>query len=117
MSPSGALLTQQKTEQYAQNLDECIIICGHYEWIDQRIIDYYGVECVSIWEYVLSSGELAAMVLIDSIVRHIPEVLWNPQSLQEDSFSEKLHRQKEYPVYTRPEKILGLEVPAVLRSW
>jgi len=57
------------------------------------------------------------MVLIDSVVRHIPEVLWNPQSLEEDSFSKKLGRQKEYPVYTRPEKILWLEVPEVLRSW
>ena len=117
MSPSWDVLTQQKTEQYAQNLEEYIIICGHYEWIDQRIIDHYNVECVSIWEYVLSSWELAAMVFIDSIVRHIPEVLWNPQSLEEDSFSKKLDRQKEYPVYTRPEKILWLEVPEVLRSW
>lgn len=116
MSPSWNLLTQEVTENYAKNIDETIIICGHYEWIDQRIIDHYNVECISIGEYVLSSWELAAMVLIDSIVRHIPAVLWNAQSLEEDSFSKKLGRQKEYPVYTRPDKILWLEVPAVLRG-
>lgn len=116
MSPRWKLLQQKLVENYYGTLDEYIIICGHYEWIDQRIIDYYNVECVSIWEYVLSSGELAAMVFIDSIVRHIPEVLWNPESLEEESFSKKLGRQKEYPVYTRPEKILWLEVPEVLRS-
>ncbi len=116
MSPSWDLLTQETTERYAADNTDMIIICGHYEWIDQRIIEYYDVTCMSIWEYVLSSGELAAMVFIDSIVRHIPQVLWNPQSLEEDSFSKKLDRQKEYPVYTRPENILWLDVPAVLRS-
>ena len=117
MSPSWKLLDQQAVEKYHKKLDECIIICGHYEWIDQRIIDYYNIECVSIGEYVLSSGELAAMVFIDSIVRHIPWVLWNKQSLEEESFSQKLGRQKEYPVYTRPEKILWLNVPEVLLNW
>lgn len=116
MSPSGTLLNQVWVEKYHETLDEYIILCGHYEWIDQRIIEYYNVECISIWEYVLSSGELAAMVFIDSVVRHIPNVLWNEESLQEDSFSIKLGRQKEYPVYTRPEKFLWLEVPPVLRS-
>ncbi len=116
MSPSGNLLTQEKTEQYSKDMKEAIIICGHYEGIDQRIIEYYNVECISIGEYVLSSWELAAMVFIDSLIRHIPEVLWNPQSLEEDSFSKKLDRQKEYPVYTRPEKFLWLSVPSVLLS-
>lgn len=116
MSPRWELLTQQKVEQDFATIQECIILCGHYEWIDERIIEYYDVRMISIWEYVISSGELAAMVYIDALVRHIPWVLWNPQSLEEESFSEKLHRQKEYPVYTRPEKFLWLEVPQILLS-
>ena len=117
MSPSWDLLTQEKVESYYKTLaDDFIIICGHYEWIDQRIIDIYVDHQISIGEYVLSSWEIAAQVFIDSLVRHIPEVLGNPLSLEEESFSEKLGRQKEYPVYTRPEKFKDLEVPKVLLS-
>jgi len=117
MTPSGDLLKQEKVENYILSLwAEFILICGHYEWIDQRIIDIYVDYCISIWEYVLSSWELSAMVLIDSLVRHIPWVLWNPESLEEDSFSYKLDRKKEYPVYTRPEEFLWKKVPAVLLS-
>ena len=97
--------------------NEFLIICGHYEWIDQRIIDKYVDYEISIWEYVLSSWEIAASVFIDSLVRHIPGVLWNKESLEEDSFSEKFNRQKEYPVYTRPEIFNWKEVPKVLLSW
>ena len=75
MSPSGMLLTQKKVEEYYKNLEEFIIICGHYEGIDQRIIEIYDVQEISIGEYVLSSGELAASVFIDALVRHIPGVL------------------------------------------
>lgn len=118
MSPRGDLLTQEKIEKYSEKLsEEFIIICWHYEWIDQRIIDKYVTHEVSIGEYVISSWELASMVFIDSLVRHIPEVLWNKQSLEEDSFSEKLFRQKEYPVYTRPEEFLWMKVPEILLSW
>lgn len=117
MSPSWDLLQQERVEQYVKILwDEFLIICGHYEWIDQRIIDLYVDYKISIWEYVLSSWELSATVLIDSLVRHIPDVLWNPESLQEDSFSEKLDRKKEYPVYTRPETFQWKSVPKVLLS-
>lgn len=115
MSPKGKVLTQEDTENYA-NISQCIIICGHYEGIDQRIIDLYVDQEISIGEYVLTSGELAASVLIDSIVRHIPEVLGNPESLQEESFSQKLDRQKEYPVYTRPQEFQGKKVPEILLS-
>ena len=118
MSPSWYLLTQQKIEQFAEDLAwEFIVICGHYEGIDQRIVDLYVTHKVSIWEYVLSSGELSAQVFIDALVRHIPWVLWNTNSLEEDSFSEKLSRKKEYPVYTRPKNFWWLKVPEVLLSW
>lgn len=118
MSPAWELLTQEKVEYFYENLwKECIIICWHYEWIDQRIIDLYVDFCVSIWEYVLSSWELSASVFIDSLVRNIPEVLGNSLSLEEESFSKKFDRKKEHPVYTRPKIFKGLEVPEVLFSW
>lgn len=117
LTPSGDLLQQKKVEEYVEAFwEEIIIICGHYEWIDQRIRDLYVTHEISIWEYVLSSGELSAMVFIDSFVRHIPEVLGNPESLIEESFSEKLERKKEYPVYTRPKEFRGYLVPDILTS-
>lgn len=118
MSPSWELLNQKKVEDYYEKLKnkDFIIICGHYEWIDQRIIDLYVDYQVSIWEYVLTSGELAAQVFLDSVIRHIPWVLWNKQSLEEDSFSEKFSRKKEYPVYTRPENFKWKKIPDVLKS-
>jgi len=115
MSPRGKVLTQQDTEQYCK-VQECIIICGHYEGIDQRIIDTYVDQEISIGEYVLTSWELAASVFIDSIVRHIPWVLGNPESLREESFSIEFGRQKEYPLYTRPQEFLWKKVPEVLVS-
>lgn len=118
LTPSWDLLNQQKVEKYYQDLwEDFIIICGHYEWIDQRIIQKYVDYEISIWEYVISSWELSSMVFIDTLVRHIPWALWNETSLVEDSFSEKLNRQKEYPVYTRPEIFEWLEVPKILLSW
>lgn len=117
MTPRGSLLTQEKVETLSQQLDEFIIICWHYEWIDQRIIDLYKCQQISIGEYVLSSWEISAQVLIDALVRHIPWVLWNEMSLEEESFSLKLNRQKEYPVYTKPQIFRGLKVPDVLISW
>lgn len=117
LSPRWNLLNQEKVEKYFENLwEEFIIICWHYEWIDQRIIDLYVDYEISIWEYVISSWELSAMVFIDSLVRHIPKVLWNIESLEEDSFSKKLNRQKEYPAYTKPRVFMGKEVPEVLFS-
>ncbi len=118
MSPSWDLLTQEKVENYYRELNEdFIIICGHYEWIDQRIIDMYVDYKISIWEYVLSSWELSASVFLDSFIRQIPNVLWNIESLEEDSFSKKFDRKKEYPVFTRPEVFKWKEVPKILLSW
>lgn len=117
MTPSWDLLNQEKVENYLEILwEEFIIICGHYEWIDKRIIDLYVDYEISIGEYVLSSWELWAMVFLDSLIRNLPWVLWNIDSLEEDSFSKKLDRKKEYPVYTRPEDFKGMKVPDVLLS-
>jgi tRNA (guanine37-N1)-methyltransferase len=117
MSPSWDLLTQEKIENYYERLEvEFIIICGHYEWIDERIIEMYVDYKISIWEYVLTSGELSASVFLDALIRHIPGVLGNIDSLEEDSFSKKFDRQKEYPVYTRPEEFKWKKVPEILLS-
>lgn len=119
MSPKWDLMNQKKVEDfYSEKINkEFIIICGHYEWIDQRVIDLYITKEISIWEYVISSWELASMVFIDSLVRHIPWVLWNSKSLEEDSFSLEFDRQKEYPVYTRPKEFMWRIVPDILTSW
>ncbi len=118
MTPSWNLLNQEKVENYYKNLSsDFIIICWHYEWIDKRIIDLYVDYNISIWEYVLTSWELSAMVFLDALLRHIPWVLWNKLSLEEDSFSKNLDRKKEYPVYTRPEKFMWKKVPSILLSW
>ncbi|MFA5917255.1 MAG: tRNA (guanosine(37)-N1)-methyltransferase TrmD [Candidatus Gracilibacteria bacterium] len=116
MTPSGKLLNQKKVEAFSIKLNEFIIICGHYEGIDQRIIDLYVNYEISIGKYVLTTGELASMVFIDSITRFIPGVLGNPLSLEEESFSKKLNGKKEFPHYTRPRDFEGLEVPKVLLS-
>lgn len=117
MSPSWDLLNQEKLENYYEKLwEEFIIICWHYEWIDQRIIDLYVDYTISIWEYVLTSWELAACVFVDSLSRNISWVLWNNLSLEEESFSKKFDRQKEYPVYTRPEVFMWKKVPDILLS-
>lgn len=120
MTPSWKLLEQELLENTYSKLwqenAEFLIICGHYEWIDQRIIELYVDYELSIGEYVLSSGELSSQVFIDGIMRLIPGVLGNAQSLEEDSFSERLDRQKEYPVYTRPQEYEWLSVPEELIS-
>ncbi len=90
-------------------------MCGHYEGIDQRIIDGGWIdEELSIGDYVLTGGELPAMVVIDAVARQLPGVLGKDESSHEESFSEALGRKKEYPHYTRPEDFRGLKVPEVL---
>jgi len=118
MSPKWEILTQVRVEKFYKKLknNEFIIICWHYEWIDKRIIDLYVTQEISIWKYVLSSWELATQVFLDALIRHIPWVLGNSQSLQEDSFSKKLYRKKEYPVYTKPKEFRWLKVPDLLLS-
>lgn len=116
MSPKGEVLTQQKVEQFASEISECIILCGHYEGIDERIIEIFVSHQVSIGNYILSGGELATQVFLDTIIRHIPTALGNPLSLEEESFSKKLEGKLEYPIYTRPQNFRGKEVPPVLIS-
>lgn len=115
-SPQGKVLNQKTVETYGKKHKEIILLCGHYEGIDQRIIDSLVDEQISVGKYVLTGGELPAMTLIDSISRLIPGVLGRAESHQEDSFSKALKRKKEYPHYTRPAIFKGMQVPEVLTS-
>ncbi len=116
-SPAGKKLTQTNVEKLAKKHERMLLLCGHYEGIDQRIIDGGWIDqVVSIGDYVLTGGELPAMVLIDAVARHIPGVLGKDESAAEESFSPALDRKKEYPHYTRPEAFRGLTVPKELRS-
>ena len=112
LSPQGKTLNQKKVKELA-TLNDLTIICGRYEGIDQRIIDKYVDEEISIGDYVLSGGEIAATVLIDSIVRNLPGTLGNEKSLTNDSFSDG--RLKGHS-YTRPRDFEGREVPDELVS-
>ncbi len=114
LSPRGRRLTQTRAERLNTNFDQFILICGHYEGIDQRVIDEMVDFELSIGDYVLSGGEIPAMVFIDVMSRLIPGVLGNDESHLEESFSKKLNRKKEYPHYTKPSDFLGLKVPEVL---
>ncbi len=111
LSPQGKTLNQQKVEELS-NEKHLILICGHYEGIDQRVLDELEVQEISIGNYVLTGGELPAMVLIDSVSRYIEGVLAK-ESIEEESFSNNL---LEYPQYTRPEEFMGRKVPEVLLS-
>ena len=112
LSPSGKTLTQSKVKELA-NFEHLILVCGHYEGIDQRVIDLCIDEEISIGDYVLTGGEIPAMVLIDAVSRYVPNVLHSGDSVEEESFSNSL---LEYPQYTRPQNFMGLEVPEVLLS-
>lgn len=114
LSPRGRRLTQSRAERLNTNFDQYILICGHYEGIDQRVIDTLVDFELSIGDYVLSGGELPAMVFIDVMSRLVPGVLGNDESHQEESFSKKLDRKKEYPHYTKPAEFRGMKVPEVL---
>ncbi|MFC1600217.1 tRNA (guanosine(37)-N1)-methyltransferase TrmD [Patescibacteria group bacterium] len=116
MTPQGAKLTHTRVKRFAKTNDSLIIVCGRYEGIDQRIRDILVDYEVSIGDYVLTGGELPALVMIDAISRFIPGVLGDDDSAEEDSFSRRLSGKKEYPHYTKPAKFKGLEVPEVLRS-
>ena len=111
VTPSGKQLTQKVAEELSHK-DELVFICGRYEGIDQRIIDSYVDAEISIGDYVMSSGEVAATVVIDTVYRLIDGVI-SHESLEEESYCDGL---LEYPQYTRPEVYKGMEVPAVLLS-
>ena len=143
-SPAGRVFDQDMAKELAKE-EDLIILCGHYEGVDQRIIEITGAEEVSIGDYVLTGGELPAMVMVDAISRMVPGVLGNDESGKDESFScicphkeftKKVRRQVygdlldshasqdsetslkllEYPQYTRPEEFMGLKVPSVLLS-
>ena len=111
LTPQGAILNQKKVEDLAKE-EHLILLCGHYEGIDQRVIDKIKPEEISIGDYVLTGGEIPAMVLIDSVSRYVEGVL-KKDSIAEESFSEGL---LEYPQYTRPEVFENQKVPEVLLS-
>ena len=111
LSPQGKVLNQNKVKELSAE-EHLILLCGHYEGIDQRVLDEIVDEEISIGDYVLTGGELPAMVLIDSVSRYVTGVL-NEDSTKEESFSNKL---LEYPQYTRPEEFRGKRVPEVLIS-
>ncbi len=112
LSPQGAPLTQAKLEEYAGS-QGLILVAGRYEGIDERLMKSVIDEEVSIGDYVLSGGELPAMVLIDGITRLLPGAVGDRESVEQDSFSRGL---LDFPQYTRPETVEGLEVPKVLMS-
>ena len=111
LTPQGKKLDQKKVEELSKE-KHLILLCGHYEGIDQRVIDKIVDEEISIGDYVLTGGELPAMVLIDSVSRYVEGVL-SESSTNEESFSQGL---LEYPQYTRPETFEGVKVPEVLLS-
>lgn len=112
LSPRGKRLTQDKVKSLSK-LNSLTLLCGRYEGVDQRVIDFHGIEEVSIGDYILSGGEVAAQVLIDACVRLLRGVMGDENSAHEESFSNNL---LEYPQYTRPEVWNGLNVPPVLLS-
>ncbi|MDA8352296.1 MAG: tRNA (guanosine(37)-N1)-methyltransferase TrmD [Firmicutes bacterium] len=112
MSPQGTPYTQKKAEELA-GYDRLILLCGHYEGFDERIREHLVDDEISIGDYVLTGGELPAMVLMDSVIRLIPGVLGNESSAEADSFSTGL---LEYPQYTRPAEFRDWAVPDVLLS-
>ena len=111
MSPKGTPLVQKKVESLAKNYTHLVLVCGHYEGIDERVIELCVDEQISIGDFVLTGGEIPAMALVDSVLRFLPNVLHNEHSTAEESFSDGY---LEYPQYTRPREFKGLEVPEVL---
>jgi len=112
LTPKGKRLDQNKIKRFAKK-DNLILVCGKYEGIDQRVIDTWKMEEISMGDYILSGGEIAAMSLIDSCVRLLPNVLGSPKSLESETFENNL---LEYPQYTKPRSWLGVKVPEVLLS-
>lgn len=115
-SPRGKLLDQDKIEQFVEE-KSLTILCGRYEGIDHRVIEKYGIEEVSVGDYILSGGEVAGIVIIDACIRILNGVIGNPQTHSEESFSKGKYRNLlEYPHYTRPDVWENLSVPEVLKN-
>lgn len=112
LSPQGDTFTQKMAEELAQE-EDLVLLCGHYEGIDERVLEEIVTDYVSIGDYVLTGGELPAMVMVDTISRLVPGVLHNDVSAEFESFQDNL---LEYPQYSRPEEWHGKKVPSVLLS-
>lgn len=112
VSPQGSVFNQEKASALAQNTD-VVFLCGHYEGIDERVLEEVVTDTISIGDYVLTGGELPALVMMDAIARLVPGVLNNDESYMTESFSDGL---LEYPQYSRPEEWMGKRVPEVLMS-
>ena len=112
MTPQGQVFNQGLAEELAKE-EDLIVLCGHYEGVDERILEMIVTDNVSIGDYVLTGGELPAMVMIDCLSRLVPGVLNNEVSAEFESFHENL---LEYPQYTRPEEFMGMRVPDILLS-
>lgn len=112
LTPQGKVFNQSMAEEFSKE-DDLVFLCGHYEGIDERVLELIVTDYVSIGDYVLTGGELPAMVMIDSISRLVPGVLNNEVSAEFESFQDNL---LEYPQYTRPEEFMGKKVPEVLLS-
>ena len=111
LSPKGRVFKQSVVLEYAKE-ERLLLLCGHYEGVDQRVIDLYIDEELSIGDFVLTGGEIPALAVVDAVCRYVSGVI-NEESLSQESFSEGL---LEYPHYTRPQEFKGLKVPDVLRS-
>jgi len=112
LTPQGKLFSHQVAEELAQN-EEMMLVCGHYEGVDERVREHLVTDEISIGDYILSGGELAAMVVVDAVVRQLPGVLGSEESVGDDSHAKGL---LEYPQYTRPQSFRNWEVPEVLLS-
>ena len=112
LTPQGRVFNQSMAEELSKE-EDLIFLCGHYEGIDERVLEMIVTDNISIGDYVLTGGELAAMVVIDSITRLVPGVLHNDESAEFETFHDSL---LEYPQYTRPEEFMGKKVPQVLLS-
>ncbi|MFZ9309229.1 MAG: tRNA (guanosine(37)-N1)-methyltransferase TrmD [Candidatus Nanopelagicales bacterium] len=118
-TPSGQLLTQSMLQDLSSST-HLVFACGRYEGIDQRVFDYYRSHCsvieVSLGNYVVAGGEVAALVMLEGVSRLLSGVVGNPDSIMEDSFGQDLEGLLEWPVYTKPQEWRGLSVPEVLLS-
>ncbi len=112
MSPKGRILDMEKIDELSQ-ADDLVILCGHYEGVDERILESWDIEEISIGDYILTGGEPAAVVLVDAVVRMLPGVLSSEESAREESIYSGL---LEYPHYTHPREYEGMKVPEVLLS-
>ena len=115
LTPGGRLLDDRLVDELAQEPD-ITLLCGRYEGFDERIVEHFATDAISIGEYVLAGGELAAMVVCDAVMRKLPGALGHRDSAREESFSAALEGHPEYPHYTRPAEYRGWKVPDVLLS-